>query len=127
MDPETQPLSPAPATVAPEQQGPPETPSAVATIFIVTISLPMPLLIGIGLLLHAGGASATGFDIIFFFTYLPLLVLSIGLIEPLVLILNIMYTNRGTRGPVSPVRLIVCWTAFIMHSLVLLWLLARHG
>ncbi len=128
MDPETESLSPAPATAGPGHYGPPETPSPVATIAIVAVCLPLPLLMGIGLVSHAlTGPDPNGFDLIFFFTYLPLLVLSIALIEPLVLFLNIRYTNRATSGPVAPIRLIVCWAAFIMHSLVLLWLMTPHG
>ncbi len=129
MTTDIEPVSPAPSIVAPEQQGPPETPSSVATIAIAAMCLPLPLLIGASLLSHAltGWSSPNGFDIIFFFTYLPLLVLSICIVEPLVLVLTIMYTNRGTKGPVSPVRLLVCWTALIVHSLVLLWLVTRNG
>ncbi len=128
MSTETEPLSPDLPAVVAEGERPPETPSPVATIAIVAICLPLPLLIGVGRLIHSviGWSTPTGFDLIFFFTYLPLFALSICVVEPLVVILNILYTNRALSGAMSPVRLLVCWSALIMHSLVLLWLMTHN-
>jgi hypothetical protein len=58
-----------------------------------------------------------------FFTFLP----GTYIVEPLVAILTIVYAVRATRGPASGTRLLVCWIALAVHSLVIIWLLTRPG
>jgi hypothetical protein len=69
--------------------------------------------------------AANPFLLPWFFTFLPVFFLGMYVVEPLVAVLAIVNTVKATRGAASGIRLFVCWVAFAVHSLVLLWLLTR--
>jgi hypothetical protein len=71
--------------------------------------------------------AANPFLLPWFFTFLPVFMLGMYVVEPLVAVLTIVYTVRATRGPASGIRLLVCWIALAFHSIVLAWLLTRPG
>jgi hypothetical protein len=107
----------------------PESPSRAATIMMVALCLPLPLNTACGYGAFAAQRTTPDamnpFLLPWFFTFLPVFFVGLYLVEPIVAIMAIVNTVKATRGAASGTRLLVCWAAFAVHSIVLLWLLTR--